>query len=84
MLIFESQWRQLVNEVSLNNLERSQDDPHFGAGLPQLMGDPPNNTLQLQAKLHPLVLQQGKELTFPAMQHVLDIGTYCHSWMVIK
>lgn len=44
MLAFESQWRWLVNGAALSNLQRSQDDSHFGAGLSQLMGDPPNNT----------------------------------------
>lgn len=72
-----------MNEATLSNLECSQDDPHFGGGVPQLMWDPPNNTLQLPAKLHPLVLQQGKELAFLAMQHVLDIGAHCQSWMTV-
>lgn len=53
MLVFELQWRQLVNDVAFSNLKHSQDDPLFGAGLPQLMGNPPNNTLQLQARLYP-------------------------------
>lgn len=55
MMIFESQWRWPVNEVDMGNLERSQDDLHFGAGLAQLTGDPPLNTLQLEARLHSCV-----------------------------
>lgn len=83
MMIFESQWIRLVNEVARRNLEHSQDDPCFAGGLAQLMGDPPINTLQSQAQLHSLVLQQGKELVFQMMQHVPNLGAPRQSWSTV-
>lgn len=60
------------------------DDPCFGGGLAQLMGDPQINTLQPQAQLHSLVLQQEKELAFQMMQHVSNLGAPRQSWTTVE
>lgn len=59
-MLFESIWKSSAEKQELKNLRVSQEDPHFGAGVTQLLGLPPLGHPQLQAKLHSLVLAQAK------------------------
>lgn len=70
-MVFESTWQRYVEKQGLRNLAVPQQDPCFGAGVPQLLGLPSINNPQLQARLNPLILAQAKDL---GMQALMEVG----------
>lgn len=40
-MLFESIWKSSAENQELKYLRASQEDPHFGAGVTQLLGLPP-------------------------------------------
>lgn len=68
-MLFESTWRSSAENQELKTLRVSQEDPCFGVGVCQLLGLPPLGDPQLQAKLHPLVLAQAKDLGMQGSRH---------------
>ncbi|XP_050830686.1 uncharacterized protein LOC108964007 [Serinus canaria] len=69
-MVFESTWQRYVEKQGLRNLAVLQQDPCFGAGVPQLLGLPSINNPQLQARLNPLILAQAKDLGIQALMEV--------------
>lgn len=61
-LVFESAWKSSVENQQLKNLDFPNEDPRYEPGASQLLGLPPVSDPQFQARLHPLVLAQVKEL----------------------
>lgn len=61
-MAFESVRKSSAENQELKNLQVPHDDPHYQAGVPQLMGLSPVEDPKLQARLHPLVLAQVKDL----------------------
>lgn len=61
-LVFESAWKSSVEKQQLKNLDFPNEDPRYEPGVSQLLGLPPVSDPQFQARLHPLVLAQVKEL----------------------
>ena len=74
MVLWESHWRGAAEAASLRNLARQDDDPARGAGIPQLMGTGPLTAPTLQARLHPVILAQAKDLAYQALLKVPDTG----------
>ncbi|KQK78358.1 endogenous retrovirus group K member 6 Gag polyprotein-like protein [Amazona aestiva] len=72
--IFLSDWREQCDIAAVENLGRNPGDPLLGDGIAQLMGNPPVNKPQLQARLAPEILRQSAELVLKAMLRVPDVG----------
>ncbi|XP_041260018.1 uncharacterized protein LOC121335705 [Onychostruthus taczanowskii] len=70
-MVFESTWKQYAEKQALCNLAVPQQDPCFGAGVPELLGLPPINNPQLQVRLNPLILAQARDL---GMQALMKVG----------
>lgn len=70
-MMFESTWKQKVERQGLRSLAVPQQDPCFGAGVSELLGWPPVNNPQLQARLNPLILAQARDL---GMQALMEVG----------
>lgn len=52
-MVFESAWKSSAEEQGLKNLKLPREDPHYGAGVSQLLGLTPVEDIRLQARLHP-------------------------------
>ncbi|XP_053835419.1 uncharacterized protein LOC128808402 isoform X1 [Vidua macroura] len=85
-LMFESTWEQYAEKQGLRNLALPKQDPCFGAGVPQLLGLPPVNNPQLQARLNPLILAQATDLGMQALMEVgnMALATPTQSFAKIK
>lgn len=68
----------------LKNLKVLQEDPHYGAVVPQLLGLPPLGDRRLQARLHPLILAQVKELGLQALFKVTNMATPTQTYSKIR
>lgn len=85
-MMFESTWQRYVEKQGLRSLAVLQQDPCFGAGVPQLLGWPPINNPQLQARLNPLILAQARDLGMQALMEVgkMALVTPTQSYVKIK
>jgi len=83
-VLWESHWRTLCHTAALDNLGRQSGDPLQLAGIPQLMGEAPTATPQLQAQSAPEILRQSAELAYQAMLKVPDTGKAFKSFTSIK
>ncbi|XP_037994398.1 uncharacterized protein LOC119701599 [Motacilla alba alba] len=84
--VFESTWQRYAEEQGLHNLAVAQEDPRSGAGVPQLLGLPPINNPQSQARLNPLILAQARDLGIKALMEVgkMSLATPTESFAKIK
>lgn len=73
-MMFESSWRSYADDQGLKNSRASQQDPCFGAGIPQLMGLPPMEDPQTQAGLNPFILAQAKDLAMQALTKITNMS----------
>ncbi|KAK4807091.1 hypothetical protein QYF61_018432 [Mycteria americana] len=73
-VMFDAHWRTACEMAAVTNLERPDGDPLRGAGIPQLMGEAPVQTPQLQARLNPAILQQSRQLAYQALLKLLIQG----------
>lgn len=83
-VLWKAHWRELCDGASIDNLGRQPGDPLVGAGIPQLTGEAPIMTPQLQARLTPEILGQSADLAFQAMLKVLDTGKATRSFTNIR
>ncbi|XP_039562500.1 uncharacterized protein LOC120500974 [Passer montanus] len=85
-MVFESTWKQHAEKQGLHNLVVPQQDPCFGAGVPELLGLPPINNPQVQARLNPLILAQARDLGMQALMKVgnMALATPTQSFAKIK
>uniref|UniRef100_A0A8C5ITU3 CCHC-type domain-containing protein n=1 Tax=Junco hyemalis TaxID=40217 RepID=A0A8C5ITU3_JUNHY len=70
-VMFEFIWKEKVERQGLHSLAVPQQDPCFGAGVSQLLGWPPVNNPQLQARLNPWILAKARDL---GMQALMEVG----------
>uniref|UniRef100_A0A8U8B8W6 Uncharacterized protein n=1 Tax=Geospiza parvula TaxID=87175 RepID=A0A8U8B8W6_GEOPR len=84
--MFESTWQRYVEKQALRSLAVPQQDPCFGAGVSQLLGWPPINNPQLQARLNPWILAQARDLGIQALMEVgkMALVTPTQSYIKIK
>ncbi|XP_054131785.1 uncharacterized protein LOC128936668 [Melozone crissalis] len=82
--MFESTWKQNVERQRLRSLAVPQQDPCFGAEVSQLLGWPPVNNPQLQARLNPLILAQARDLGMQALMEVGKMGLVMPTQSCIK
>lgn len=84
--MFQFTWQQNVEDQGLCSLAVPQQDPCFGAGVSQLLGWPPINNPQLQARLNPLILAQARDLGIQALMEVgkMALVTPTQSYIKIK
>ncbi|KAM4643273.1 endogenous retrovirus group K member 8 Gag polyprotein-like [Amazona ochrocephala] len=82
--VFLSDWRERCSVAARENSGRNRGDSLLDAGIPQLMGEPPVDTPQLQAQLAPEILRQSAELALKAMLKVPDVGKSVKAFTGIK
>ncbi|KAK4811506.1 hypothetical protein QYF61_011554 [Mycteria americana] len=83
-VMFDAHWRAACEVAAVTNLERLDGDPLRGAAIPQLMGEAPVRTPQLQARLNPAILQQSRQLAYQALLKTPDTGKATQSFVSIK
>ncbi|KAK4810631.1 LOW QUALITY PROTEIN: hypothetical protein QYF61_007368 [Mycteria americana] len=83
-VMFDAHWRTACEMAAITNSERPDGDPLRGAGIPQLMGEAPVQTPQLQARLNPAILQQSRQLAYQALLKTPDTGKATQSFVSIK
>lgn len=71
-ILWKAHWRELCDVASIDNLGRQPGDLLVGAEIPQLMGEAPITTPQLQVRLAPEILRQPADLAFQAMLKAPD------------
>ncbi|XP_059329457.1 uncharacterized protein LOC132074056 [Ammospiza nelsoni] len=82
--MFESTWKENVERQGLRSLALPQQDPCFGAEVSQLLGWPPVNNPQLQARLNPLILAKARDLGMQALMKVGKMGLVMPTQSFIK
>ncbi|KAK4805580.1 hypothetical protein QYF61_009345 [Mycteria americana] len=83
-VMFDAHWWTAREMAAITNFERPDGDPLRGAGIPQLMGEAPVQTPQLQARLNPAILQQSCQLAYQALLKTPDTGKATQSFVSIK
>lgn len=82
--MFESAWMSYAEDQGLQNSRASQQDPCFGSGISQLMGLPPMEDPQTQARLDPLILAQAKDLAMQALTKSTNMSVSIQSYSSIR
>lgn len=83
-VLWLSHWWALCDNAAIQNLGWQPGDPLLGVGIPQLMGEAPIATPQLQARLIPEILRQSADLAYEVMLKVPDTGKAVKSFTSIK
>lgn len=83
-VLLESHWCSACEIATIDNLDRPDGDPLRGAGILQLMGEPPVQTPQLQARLNPSILQQSRQLAYQSILKTADLARTTQAFVSIR